>query len=182
MFIWVSILKSDLVYCLGMKKAIWGGIVVVTLVLLGGYALWSASRSEQPAPATGNQIGQTSTSIQPAASAGEDNGIGDSSSPGDEDTSGQYKDGSYTGNVGSAAPYGQVQVKVTISGGAITDIKLLKAPQGPGNTDFLTSTTFPVMIQEAIAKQSSDVNIVSGATQNTEGFNASLTSALQQAS
>ncbi|MBY0293921.1 FMN-binding protein [Patescibacteria group bacterium] len=161
-----------------MKKAIWGGIIVVLVAVLGGYALWSASRSE-PAVVPDNQTGQTSTSTSPTAS-GTDNGVGDSSSPSDVNP-GQYKDGTYTGSVGSAAPYGNVQVKVTITGGKLTAISLLQAPKGPGNTDALTASSFPIMIKEAIAKQSSNVDIISGATQNTEGFNTSLTSALQQA-
>lgn len=155
-----------------MKKLAIGGIIIV---LLGGYALWAASRSAQPTIPT-DQTGQTTNS----GVTGTDTGVGDSSSPSDVDP-GQYKDGTYTGSVGSAAPYGQVQVSVTISGGKMTTIKILEAPQGQGTTDLLTSTTFPIMIKEAIANQSAHVDIVSGATQNTEGFNTSLSAALQQA-
>jgi uncharacterized protein with FMN-binding domain len=161
-----------------MKKAIWGGIIVVLVAVLGGYALWSASRSGS-AVIPGDQTGQTSTSTNPTAS-GTDNGVGDSSSPSDVNP-GQYKDGTYTGSLGSAAPYGQVQVKVTISGNKISKIDLLQKPQGPGETNEIADHSFPILIKEAIAKQASNVDIVSGATQNTEGFNTSLTSALQQA-
>ncbi len=161
-----------------MKKFAVGGIIIV---LLGGYALWAASRS-QSTPVIDDQNTQTTvpSGTTTQGNSNVDGGVGDSSSPGDEEE-GQYKDGSYTGSVGSAAPYGQVQVSVTVSGGKMTAIKLLKTPQGEGFTDLLASTTFPIMIKEAITNQSAHVDIVSGATQNTEGFNTSLTAALQQA-
>ncbi|OGC88464.1 hypothetical protein A2419_01840 [Candidatus Adlerbacteria bacterium RIFOXYC1_FULL_48_26] len=161
-----------------MKKLAIGGIIIV---LLGGYALWAASRSTQPTVPT-DQTGQatsTQTTNNPSAT-GTDTGIGDSSSPSDVDP-GQYKNGTYTGSLGSAAPYGQVQVKVTISSGKITAIDVIQKPEGPGTTDELGASSYPVMIKEAIAKQGSHVDIISGATQNTEGFNTSLSSALQQA-
>lgn len=158
-----------------MKKAMWGGVVAVLVVLLGGYALWSASRqsaeltnsTQQPA-STGNQTSSNSSGMGMP-------GMGNMM-PG-----GRYKDGSYTGSVGSAAPYGQVQVKVTITGGKMTAIELLKKPQGSEETNQISAHAFPILIQEAIATQNAHVNIVSGATQDTEGFNTSLSSALQQA-
>lgn len=160
-----------------MKKLAIGGIIIV---LLGGYALWAASRSAQPTIPT-DQTGQaTSTQTTNSGVTGTDTGVGDSSSPSDVDP-GQYKDGTYTGSVGSAAPYGNVQVKVTVSGGKITAIDVIKKPEAPGTTDYLAASSYPVMINEAIATQSSHVDIISGATQNTEGFNTSLTAALQQA-
>lgn len=168
-----------------MKKTVWGGIVVVVLLLLGGYALWSASRSAQQTPVTTDQNGQTSIpseTINPNATgdASQDNGIGDSSSPSDNTTA-AYKDGTYTGSVGSAAPYGQVQVSVTISGGKIASIQMLEKPQGPGETNEISARAFPILIKEAITAQNAKVHIVSGATQDSEGFQASLSSALQQA-
>jgi uncharacterized protein with FMN-binding domain len=165
-----------------MKKYIVGGILVL---LLGGYALWSASRSQTPVAAdttpSGNQMGGTS-----APSETTNPGPGASGSTGGTDTgsiasSGQYKDGTYIGSIGSAAPYGQVQVKATISGGKLTDVTVVQAPHGPGHTDEVTASAFPILVKEAIAAQSAQVDIVSGATQDTEGFQQSLQSALSQA-
>ncbi len=164
-----------------MNKTLWGGIVVVAILLLGGYALWSASRSAAPV-ATGDQNGQTSVpseTINPdAIGSGTDT---QTNTGGDTATTGKYKDGTYKGSVGSAAPYGQVQVSVTISGGKIASIQLLQKPEGPGETNEVTARAFPILIQEAITAQSAQVNIVSGATQDTQGFQASLSSALSQA-
>jgi uncharacterized protein with FMN-binding domain len=92
-----------------------------------------------------------------------------------------YKDGSYTGTIGSASQYGDVQVKVIISGGKLTDIQYLKFPSGGGHTAEVTAMAKPALKQEAITAQSASINVVSGATQDTEGFIQSLQSALDQA-
>lgn len=167
-----------------MKKFAIGGIVVL---LLGGYALWASTRTETPVLPPAGQTNATSTPTAPSGSSGtttggvdEDNGIGDSSTPSDEQE-GQYKDGVYTGSVGSAAPFGQVQVKATISGGKLIKVETIQAPQGPGYTDELTAKVFPILEKEAISIQSANVKIYTGATQNTEGFQQSLGSALAQA-
>ncbi|HVY72875.1 MAG TPA: FMN-binding protein [Candidatus Paceibacterota bacterium] len=171
----------------GSKKLLIGGVIVV---LLGGYALWASTRSTTPAPAgttaattadqTGGQTSVPSGTTNPNT-IGQDGGVGDSSTPGDSTPSTQYKDGTYTGIVGSAAPYGQVQVKVTISGGKMTAISLLKKPEGPGETNEVTARAFPILIQEAISVQNESVHTVSGATQDSDGFRQSLSSALAQA-
>lgn len=96
-------------------------------------------------------------------------------------TNGSYKDGSYTGVVGSASQYGDIQVKVIISGGKITDIQYLQFPSGGGHTAEVTAMAKPALKQEAITAQSASINVVSGATQDTEGFIQSLQSALDQA-
>lgn len=92
-----------------------------------------------------------------------------------------YKDGAYTGAVGSASQYGDVQIKVTITNGKITDIEFLQFPNTPGHTSEVNSAALPILKQEAITVQSANVDIVSGATQTTQGFQQTLQSALDQA-
>lgn len=93
----------------------------------------------------------------------------------------KYKDGTYTGKIGSASQYGDIQVQAVITHGKITDIIFLKFPSGAGHTAEVTAMAEPILKQEAITAQSAKVNIVSGATQDTEGFIESLQSALDQA-
>jgi uncharacterized protein with FMN-binding domain len=93
---------------------------------------------------------------------------------------GQYKDGTYTGSVADAV-YGQLQVVATISGGMITNITWPVYPNNPGHTSQVSATALPALEQEAIAAQSANVNIVSGATQDSEAFQQSLAAALAQA-
>ncbi len=93
---------------------------------------------------------------------------------------GQYKDGTYTGSL-SDAFYGQLQVIAVIQGGRLTNITFPQYPSNPGHTIDESRTYLPVLAQEAVAAQSANVNIVSGATQTSQAFQQSLASALSQA-
>jgi uncharacterized protein with FMN-binding domain len=94
-------------------------------------------------------------------------------------TTGQYKDGTYTGTVADAF-YGNLQAIVTIQGGMITNITFPQSPSG-GHSGNLSAQALPLLKQEAIAAQSANVNVVSGATQDSQAFQQSLASALAQA-
>ena len=142
------------------KKIAVGGIVIL---LLGGYALWASTRQNSPASIADTSVA-TSTGSTPTPVP-----------------TGQYKDGTYTGNLGDAAPFGEVQVSVVIAGGKIIKVNVLKHPQGPGYTDELAAQTFPKMAQEAVTIQSANVDMISGATQNVQGFRESMQVALNQA-
>lgn len=95
-------------------------------------------------------------------------------------STGQYKDGSYTGSAVDAY-YGNVQVQVTIAGGKITDVQFLQYPNDRQTSLQISQQAMPALKQETIASQSAQVDIVSGATQFSEGYIQSLTSALTQA-
>jgi uncharacterized protein with FMN-binding domain len=95
-------------------------------------------------------------------------------------STGLYKNGSYTGSAADAF-YGTIQVKAIVSGGKITDVQFLQYPNAPGHTSEVSAMALPQLKQEAIAAQSANVNIVSGATQDSEAFQQSLASALIQA-
>ena len=93
---------------------------------------------------------------------------------------GQYKDGNYTGSVGDAF-YGPIQVQVTVSGGKITNVQFLQAPNDRGTSIAINQQADPMLAQEAISAQSANVNIVSGATDTSNAFVQSMQSALSQA-
>jgi uncharacterized protein with FMN-binding domain len=95
--------------------------------------------------------------------------------------SGQYKDGIYTGSVADAI-YGKLQLVVTVSGGKITNVTWPIYPNTPGHSSQVSATALPKLEQEAIVSQSANVNVVSGATQDSTAFQQSLASALAQAS
>ena len=94
--------------------------------------------------------------------------------------SGAYKNGSYTGNVIDAY-FGNIQVKAIISGGKITDVQFLDYPKGSGTSLKISNNSMPVLKQEAIKIQNSNVDIVSGATQTSQAFQVALASALSLA-
>jgi uncharacterized protein with FMN-binding domain len=91
----------------------------------------------------------------------------------------QYKDGTYPGIVADAF-YGKLQTVVTIQGGMITDVTFPQAPSG-GHSGEVSAQALPILKQETIATQSANVNVVSGATQDSQAFQQSLASALAQA-
>ena len=91
-----------------------------------------------------------------------------------------YKDGTYTGSSADAY-YGNIQVQVSISGGKITDVQFLQSPGDNGTSRMINSQAMPLLKQEAIAAQSAQVDIVSGASDSSQAFQQSLASALQQA-
>jgi uncharacterized protein with FMN-binding domain len=91
-----------------------------------------------------------------------------------------YKDGQYTGDVVSNN-YGDVQVEAIINGGKITDVQFLTYPNHAGHSQEISNYSMPLLKQEAIQAQSARVDIVSGATQTSESFIQSLSSALAKA-
>jgi uncharacterized protein with FMN-binding domain len=95
-------------------------------------------------------------------------------------TAGAFKDGSYTGPVTDAF-YGPMQVQAIISGGQLSDIKILQYPNSHSYSVQVNSYALPQLAQEAIAAQSANVNVVSGATQSSFAFQQSLAAALAQA-
>jgi uncharacterized protein with FMN-binding domain len=93
---------------------------------------------------------------------------------------GQYKDGTYTGPVVNVF-YGQVQIQATVQNGQVSDVQFLQYPSDRRTSQFINSQAMPWLTQEAIQAQSSNVNIISGATLTSEGFIMSLQSALSAA-
>ena len=91
-----------------------------------------------------------------------------------------YKNGTYQGQTVDAY-YGLVQVQVNIQGGAIKDVQFLQYPNDRRTSQQINSIAMPYLKEEAIQVQSAQVDIVSGATLTSEGFQMSLQSALQAA-
>lgn len=93
---------------------------------------------------------------------------------------GQYKDGTYLSDVADAF-YGNIQVNVTISSGKITDVQFVQSPNDRGTSIAINAQADPILAQEAIAAQSSQVDIVSGATDSSQAFIQAMQSVLAKA-
>ncbi|MFD7436987.1 FMN-binding protein [Streptomyces sp. NPDC059861] len=76
--------------------------------------------------------------------------------------------------------YGPVQVRITVSGGKITQAEAVQAPSG-GQSTQVTADAVPELNQAAVAAGSADIDAVSGATYTSGGYRQSLQSALDQA-
>ena len=108
------------------------------------------------------------------ASANSSDGSSDSKAV-DANTSGTYKDGEYFGK--ASAYNGNVEVKVTISGGKMTAIDIVKTKD---DEDYFFDAQKKV-IPEILEKQSTDVDAVAGATTSSEGIAHAVEKALEQA-
>ncbi|MFD5845110.1 FMN-binding protein [Streptomyces chartreusis] len=84
-----------------------------------------------------------------------------------------------TGSV-AQTQYGAVQVRITVSGGKITQAETVQAPKG-GQSDQITANAVPKLNQAAVTAGSADIDAVSGATYTSAGYKESLQSALDQA-
>lgn len=171
----------------------WKKISVSLAVLIAfvGYVLHTKfGEHEEGGPVTANPTPTTDTTTSPStANRNTDTaGTTTNSSSGSSGNGmmngnsmmGQYKNGTYTGNVADAF-YGNIQVQVTISKGQISDIQFLQYPNDRGNSIYINQQAMPLLKQEAIQVQSANVGGVSGATASSQAFVQSLRSALSQA-
>ncbi|MEU3979973.1 FMN-binding protein [Streptomyces sp. NPDC026672] len=82
--------------------------------------------------------------------------------------------GTVTGDAAQTA-YGIVQVRLTVSGGRITRAEAVRAPD-----DEQSDGAVPKLNQAVVAAQSARIDSVSGATYTSDGYKASLQSALDK--
>ncbi|MEO3867621.1 FMN-binding protein [Nonomuraea sp. B12E4] len=77
--------------------------------------------------------------------------------------------------------WGPVQVELVLSGGRMTGIRVLRAPDSTHRDLAISSEALPMLNDEALAAQSAQIDAVSGATYTSEGYARSLQSALDRA-
>ncbi|MCX6799638.1 MAG: FMN-binding protein [Candidatus Falkowbacteria bacterium] len=92
----------------------------------------------------------------------------------------KYKDGEYVGDSVDAY-YGNIQVKVIIKDGSITDVQFLSYPNDKPNSIRVNTHAMPILMHEALGIQNENVDAVSGASYTSEAFKKSLRSSLDQA-
>ena len=88
--------------------------------------------------------------------------------------------GTFTGGVADTQ-WGPVQVQIEVSGGKIRRATAVVYPSGNGRDAQINSYALPVLAKEVIAAQSAHIDQVSGATVTSDGYIASLQSAIDKA-
>jgi len=102
---------------------------------------------------------------------------------------------SFTGAPGFAGRWGDVQVTIVVRKKTTTNlttkkktvrkkITAVKVPVYPDHTDrsvFINQQALPYLIQETIQAQSTGIDMISGATDTSAGFQQSLQSAILKA-
>jgi uncharacterized protein with FMN-binding domain len=91
-----------------------------------------------------------------------------------------FKDGTYTGQ-DVFTQFGDVQVKVTIAGGRITDVQPLQMPFEKPRSAEITQFAGPQLHDEVLQAQSAQIDTLSGATYTSEAYAQSVQAALDQA-
>ena len=169
-----------------------GGILPIVCIFLSGF--YSAGKYRAALEANVDKIraqesvseqhgqGEENNSSKKASEASGDKASANSSDASsdsqaiDEDSiSGAYKDGEYLGK--ASAYNGNVEVKVTISGGKITAIDIVKTKD---DEEYFFDAQKKV-IPEILEKQSTDVDAVAGATTSSEGICHAVEKALEEA-
>lgn len=126
----------------------------------------SAVASGPTAPATaGTQAPQDTTSGTGGSGAGSGSSGGD---------------GTYTGETVQTR-WGPVQVQITVADGAITKATAVVYPNGNFRDQEINAYALPILEQEVLDAQGAGIDAVTGATVTSDGYVASLQSALDQA-
>ncbi|MFF0433812.1 FMN-binding protein [Streptomyces sp. NPDC004327] len=94
--------------------------------------------------------------------------------------SGTLASGTYTGDAVDTR-YGRVQVRVTVSGGRLTDVTVVRAPSENERDREIAGYAVPMLTGEALTAQNARIDTVSGATYTSDGYVRSLQSALDRA-
>ena len=162
--------------------------------ILGGWQLGAigavtapVAQSTQTTGTTASTDASTSTSGTGTSSSGSTGATGSSGSTAGTGTSAAASsssssstDGTYTGSTVSTR-FGDVQVQVTISGGAITDVTPLHLTDHDGRSVMISNQAAPILRDEVLQAQSASVYLVGGATYTSQAYLQSLQSALDQA-
>ncbi len=85
-----------------------------------------------------------------------------------------------TGDVAQTR-WGPVQVAITVQGGKITSVDAVQVPSGNQRDVEINGAAVPILNQEAMQAQTARIDTVSGATVTSDGYLASLQSAIDRA-
>jgi len=122
--------------------------------------------------------GATSSASASSSSSATTNATATATKSAPATTSAKSINGTFTGpsiNVN----YGNVQVKITVVNGRITDAVAVVAPSG--KNDRYTNMAVPTLKKQTLAAQSANIQGVSGASYTSYGWYTSLQGALTQA-
>ena len=150
-------------------------ILAVTGTIAGLVALLSF-KSHVPtlAAATGTTGGSSSSSSSTSSSSSSVPGEFPTGSAAPKLTAGQS---TLTGHVANTV-YGPVQVQLVIQGKKIVKVAILEQPTSTIHDIQIGEFAFPRLISETLTAQTAKIDAVSGASYTSEGYIASLQSAL----
>ena len=123
---------------------------------------------------------QPISSESPTSNSGASSSSGSTSSGTTTTTASGMTDGTYIGGAANT-PYGPVQVQITVSRGVIAAVEVIDYPDSDRRDQQINQRALPILVSETTRAQSSRIDMVSGATYTSQGYIASLQSAIDQA-
>ena len=174
-----------------MRKATTALVGLAGVVTLG--ASWAAGLTAKPAAVTGVHVVSGAKAGTPVAAAPPKPSKRSSSSSGSTSsgsTSSSHKASTtpapapQSGTVDGAVvgtQYGSVQVRVSFTGKRITNVHALQLTDSSGTSVSISAGAAPILRHEALAAQSAQIDVVSGATYTSEAYQQSLQSAIDAA-
>jgi len=139
---------------------------VIGVVLLFSFKTPAIARPRTP----GADVAQATPTPSPSASA--------TDSPTPAGTT--YKDGQYTGQ-DVFTQFGDVQVKVIVSGGKIQDVQTVQMPFDRPRSAEISQLAAPQLHDEVLQAQSTQIDSLSGATYTSDAYAQSVQAALDKA-
>ncbi|KRF36787.1 FMN-binding protein [Nocardioides sp. Soil805] len=184
------------------RIVLWFASTAVVLMLLAGYhtsfagplathstiSAYSAGTLADPAtsgaspsPASGSAgSGSGSTGSGSTSSGSTGSGSTGSGSTGSGSSSSGSTSTTVTGDT-VQTQWGPVQVAVNVAGSKITGVSVLQYPASNGTDAQINGYALPILVDETMSAQSADIDMVSGATYTSNGYQQSLQSALDRA-
>lgn len=158
------------------RVTLWFASTAAVLMLLFSYHTSTGRGASSPAaalaPATPGSAGGGSTSATSPAPTGSATATAAPSAAGTS--------GTFTGSSADTR-WGPVQVQITVQDGRVTDVQAVVYPQGNPRDIEINDYALPVLHDEVLTAQSAQIDAVSGATVTSDGYIASLQSALDAA-
>jgi uncharacterized protein with FMN-binding domain len=174
-----------------MRRAILAFVGTVTgLVMLLTFKTHPNALPTAPAAlgGSGGTSSSSSSSARSSSTGGDNSSSKGSSGSGGSSSKPTKKSGSASAGksvsktvTGAAenTPYGPIQIQVTLKDSKIVDVSATEYPNDP-RSQQINSYAIPTLTKEAIAADSAKIDMVSGATYTSDGYIASLQSALDR--
>jgi hypothetical protein len=162
-----------------MKRAVLAIVsTIAALVMLLSFKTHGLGATAAPPAAVGTAPGTSGASgASGAPGSGSSGGSGGTPATGRSSPSGTA---TFTGDPANTR-YGPVQVRLTVSGGHVSRVEAVEYPMSSSLDAQINGYAIPTLNAEARAAGSASIDMVSGATYTSQGYIASLQSALDQA-
>ena len=162
------------------RIVLWFASTAVVLMLLAGY---HTSFSGALTPGTSTSVYSAGVLAAPQtskSSTSSNSSAGGSTSGGASASGGASTTSTITGDTVQTR-WGPVQVEVSVAGSKITGVSVLQYPDTNPTDAQINGYALPILVDETMTAQSANIDMVSGATYTSTGYQQSLQSALDQA-